>query len=213
MPAMERPGRILLYLLAAFLYRPCFVGAAPDTNAEGPLDLEAEEVETEDERVPYDAMGEAEEKGIIPPGAEIAFSSGPVTPLAAQVSATNYASALAVLARAEALWKKGEMEAASDVALEAYDDLMEIPLPRIRKKSKNKAALQKKRDQLRADRRRAATVYIHSSIDYVKCYVKAKGDTPEARKDGRARLEDLGDVAINYSDLNRMLYKAMEEMR
>lgn len=203
--SMRTPRFWVLLLLSVTLYRPLMAEeAAP------PADDETEESPVEAE--PEDHISESKEEeghGIIPAGAAVIFSSGPITPLSAYFEKNDYTSGLEALSRAQELAKKGDMEAASDLALEAYDDFMYVPLPRIRKKSKNKAALKKRREQIRADRRKAATLYIQSSIDYVQKFVKQTNDT----KEGRARLNDLRDVAINYPDLNRMLYKAMDDMK
>jgi len=202
------PPRLLALLFLVLALQNPFAAQESDP----PSNDQNEEMAAESDAEPDEHINESDESedtGIIPPGAAIQLSSGPVTPLSSYVEQDDYKAGLASLAQAEALWKKGDVESASDLALQAYDDLMSVPLPRIRKKSKNKAALQKKRDQIRADRRRAATVYVNSSIDYVKTYAKKSGN----RKDARSRLNDLRDVAINYTDLNRLLYKAMDEMR
>ncbi len=196
-------------LLVLFLQLPIY---ALEGHTEATLGPDTQELETEDPEKPMDAT-EAEEKGIIPEGAPILLSTGPVTPLSAYEDKPNYQAGVESMNRAEQLWKRGDHEAASDLALEAYDDLMEVSLPRIRKKSKNKLALQRQRDTIRAQRRKAASVYVHSSIDYIRGYVKKNGNTVEAKQEGKDRLWDLRDVAVNYPDLWKILVQAREDLK
>jgi hypothetical protein len=97
--------------------------------------------------------------------------------------------------------KKGRFEAASDLALQAYDDLMAVYIPR-RSKTERKKLL--------ADRRRAATLYIDTSLAYIREFVDNSNRKPAARVEGHARVADLRDVAVNYSDLNRKVTAALE---
>src|SRR5437762_14284654 len=99
------------------------------------------------------AGDEGEEKGIIPRQAETQRSTQTVTPISLFPDKPAYDQARAELAQAEALWAKGQGEAASDTALEAYDELVEV-----RRYSK------KERKKLRAERRRAATIYVQAGI-------------------------------------------------
>src|SRR5688572_359498 len=73
------------------------------------LEEAASEGESErPETTPYDAEGEAEEKGIIPPGAEVSVSTtGPLTPVSAYFEKNDHEAGLENLARADTLWKKG----------------------------------------------------------------------------------------------------------
>jgi len=141
---------------------------------------------------------EWEAKGIIPEGG-ITVSTQPITPIMNIVEKVPHDQAMDELKLAQDLWQKGKAEAASDVALQAYDDLMSFHLARHSKK---------KRQQLRLERRQAATVYIDSSLAYIEDFVKKNGNTSAVREEGRARLGDLHEVAQNYPELTSKLYKA-----
>lgn len=144
---------------------------------------------------------EGEEKDIIPRSAAPHPSTQPVTPITPFPEKPPYDLAREELSRAETLWRKGEAEAASDTALEAYDDLMEI---RRRRK--------KERRKLFAERARAATVYVNAGIRFIQDFVERQGRTPAAIEEGGSRLEDLRDVARNYPALNRNLNKALAQL-
>jgi hypothetical protein len=147
-----------------------------------------------------------------PPDPEQPFSaeeteakSGPViTPISTFPQKKPYDQARDTLKQAQTLWAKQDAEAASEAALEAYDDLMSIRIARKQKKARVK---------LRAERRQAADVYIVSSIAYIKEYVKKRGDTAEAKADGRARLGDLRDVSRDYLDLQKKVVNAIGELQ
>lgn len=145
---------------------------------------------------------ESEGSGIIPAGG-LTVSTQPITPITALPERNPRAQAMEALTLAKDLHKKGKYEAASDVALQAYDDLMGMYLPR-----RNKT----KRKELRYDRRQAATVYIDASIAYIQEYVKKRGGTTEARKEGRLRLGDLRDVALNYPELMKKVNQSIASL-
>jgi len=143
---------------------------------------------------------ESESPSIIPAGG-ITVSTQPVTPISLVPERNLYDQAREELALAQALWAKGRAEAASDVALQAYDDLLTV---RISRKTK------KMRKEIRAERHTAATVYIDSSLAYIQEYRNRVGDGPKAMEECRARLGDLRDVAMNYPELGKKLTKALE---
>jgi hypothetical protein len=156
--------------------------------------------ESESERQESTSEQEWEAKDIIPPGG-ITVSTQPMTPIALLPDKKPHDQAMVELGIAQDLWKNGKAEAASDVALQAYDDLMSLRLARRNKKQ---------RQQLRLERRQAATVYTDSSIAYIEEYVKKHGGSVHAVEEGRARLGDLRDVAMNYPELNKKLNQALE---
>jgi len=162
-----------------------------DSDA-APADIDTREETTLDQ--------EWEAKGVIPQGG-LLISTQPVTPMTMVPDRNAYDQGLEELAAAQDLWKKGNAEAASDIALQSYDELVGVHMPR-----KNK----KKRQKLRDDRHQAATVYLDSSIAFIDEYVKKAGDSTHAREEGRARLGDLRDVAQNYPELTKKLNKALE---
>ncbi len=143
---------------------------------------------------------EWEAKGVIPQGG-LTISTQAITPITILPDRNPYDEGLEELAVAQDLFKKENMEAASDVALEAYDDLLGVHMPR-----KNK----KKRQKLREERHLAATVYTDSSIAYIQVYVKKNGNNPRAIEEGHARLGDLRDVTQNYPELTKKLNKALD---
>ncbi len=156
--------------------------------------------ETGNERQETFSDQEWEAKGIIPQGG-LTVSTQPITPITVLPEKNPYEQGLEELTIAQDLWKKGKAEAASDVALQAYDDLMTIRLQRRNKK---------KRQKLRTERRQAATVYVDSSIAYIEEFVKKGGDTVRSKAEGRARLGDLRDVSQNYPELTKKLNLALE---
>jgi len=156
--------------------------------------------ESENERQETTSDQEWEAKGVIPQGG-LRVSTQPITPISILAERNPYDQGLEELALAQDLFSKGKMEASSDVALQAYDDLMSLALHRRNKK---------KRQKLRLDRRQAATVYIDSSLAYIEDYVKKGGNTRAAIAEGRARLGDLRDVSQNYPELTKKLNKALE---
>ena len=171
------------------------------TLAEPPLfasDSIRPETEDSDQTAPSQ---ETEAAGIIPEGG-VTFSTQPLTPISVLPQKDVYDKALEELTIAQGLWDKGRAEAASDVALQAYDDLMSVNVRR-----RNKA----KRKKLLSDRHRTATLYIDSSLAYIRDFVKKAGGSPQASVQGRMRMEDLRDVAVNYGELNRKLTKALEQ--
>ncbi len=144
---------------------------------------------------------ESEAKGIIPPAADTLSSTGPITPTSIFPEKKPYDQAREELIRAMNLLNKGHFEAASDTALEAYDDLMELHrVPGV------------KRSVIRGQMRQAADVYVEAGIAYIKNYVRRAGGSPEVLEEGRARLEDLRDVAKNYTELNKKLNSAINQL-
>jgi hypothetical protein len=145
---------------------------------------------------------ETETKGIIPvDAADTLLSSRPVTPTSIFPQKKPYDQARDELIRAMDLWAKGRAEAASDTALEAYDDFIDIRrVPGV------------KRSVIREQAHQAAKVYVEAGIAYIKGYTERMGSTPEAVAEGRARMEDLRDVARNYPELNRMLNSAIQKL-
>jgi len=187
--AVSMDRRVLIVFLPLLLSRPA-VWAETEISAP----------ETDTERQETTSDQEWEAKGVIPQGG-LTVSTQPITPITLLPDHNPYDQSLEELNLAQDLWKKGNAEAASDVGLQAYDDLMTISLHRRNKK---------KRQQLRMDRRQAATVYIDSSIAYIEDYVKKHGEGPNAKAEGRARLGDLRDVSQNYPELTKKLNKALE---
>jgi len=146
------------------------------------------------------AVTDSEDEGIIPEGG-LTVSTQPITPIEPLQEGDPYDKSLKELAIAQDLLQKGRMEAASDVSLQAYDDLMSLYVPR---------HVKKKRKKLLADRHQAATVYITSSLAYIDNFVKQAGGGPHAMDEGRARLSDLRDVSINYPELSKKVTAAVE---
>ncbi len=157
--------------------------------------------ETGIEREDSTSAQENEARGIIPRGG-LTVSTRPITPISFIPEKKAYDQAMEELAMANDLWSKGKAEAASDVALQAYDDFMSLHMPRRDKK---------RRQQLRLDRRRAATVYIDSSLAYIRDFVKRNGSGEWAVKEGRARLGDLRDVALNYPELMKKVNLSLND--
>lgn len=144
---------------------------------------------------------EDEAKGIIPPGGDIVVSTHPITPVTRFPARTRHEQALEELDRAIKLWNTGNAEAASDTALEAYDDLLEIHrVPRAN------------RGAHRARIHQAAKIYVEAGITTIKNYVRQEGRSPSVLKEGRARLEDLRDVAKDFKELNKLLNAAIAHL-
>jgi hypothetical protein len=146
-----------------------------------------------------------QEQGSIPHNAGLYISTQPVTPISQYAEKAPYDQALDELEQARALWQKGDDESTSDMALQAYEDLLTIHGGRGKKNAK-------KRAKVRADRYQAATLYVNASISYVKEFVHRNGKTPSAIDEGKARLEDLRDVSREYEDLNKHVSSTMEEL-
>ena len=144
---------------------------------------------------------ESEAKGIIPDNVDTLVSTQPITPVTNLPEKLPYVQATDELIKALELWNGGHAEAASDTALEAYDDLIELHrVPGI------------KRSKMRAQIHQAASLYVEAGIAYIQNFVKQSGGTSNALDEGRARLEDLNDVARNYPELNRMLQNAIDHL-
>jgi hypothetical protein len=144
---------------------------------------------------------ESEAKDVIPPNVDMITSTQPITPVSVIPEKKPYDQALDELAKANSLWGKGHMEAASDTALEAYDDFIELHRIPGLKRSKRRALI-----------RQAATIYINAGIAYIKSFVRKAGATPEAITEGQERLGDLRDVARDYIDLNKKLNSTIEKL-
>lgn len=142
---------------------------------------------------------EGEDKGIIPKSADLSVSSQTITPVTVFPEKNLMDQAKEELAHAQDLLSKGDTEAASDTALEAYDDFCDVHLPR------------RKRKPLYLLRHQAATVYMNASIAYIKDYVEKSKKTSAGIEEGLSRLEDLHDVAQNYPELTKLLNSAKEQ--
>jgi hypothetical protein len=142
---------------------------------------------------------DSEASGIIPDGG-ITVSTQPITPIEPLAMQDPYAQALKALDIAQDLLQKGHMEACSDVALQAYDDLMSVHFSR---RSKDK------RKKLRADRHQAAIVYVTASLAYIDEFVKRGGGGTHITEEGRSRVTDLRDVSTNYPELNKKVSEAL----
>ena len=143
---------------------------------------------------------ESEERGILPDGVATS-SSALITPVTSFPEKMPYQQAVGQLNFALTLWKNGRAEAASDAALEAYDDLCNISHARGVRRSK-----------IREQRHQAASVYVVTAIATIKQYVKDHDRTPEAQTEGRERLEDLRDVGKNYRELNHLITAARDQL-
>ena len=188
-----------LYNTAAFMNRLALVILLICVSRLVRAETEISAPEAESERQETTSDQEWEAKDIIPPGG-LTVSTQPITPITVLPDRKPHEQALQELALAQELWKNGKAEAASDVALEAYDDLMGIRLARRNKKQ---------RQNLRLERRQAATVYIDSSIAYIHGYIQKGGSGAHVVAEGRARLGDLRDVAQNYPELTNKLNTAL----
>jgi len=124
-----------------------------------------------------------------------------VTPISSYQQRKPYDQARLTLQKAQDIWKKGDGKLASETALEAYDDLIAVRVPRKQKQARRK---------LLSERRKAAEVYVDASIAYIKEYVNKRGTTVEARMEGRGRLAVLRDVSRDYPDLNNKVTKALD---
>jgi hypothetical protein len=144
---------------------------------------------------------ESEGQGVIPSDTDTSVSTQPVTPITDLVEKSPYEEAQSEVIRALALWNSGHFEAASDLALQAYEDYLALHrVPGV------------KRSKIRAETHQAAALYIESAIATIKQYVKQFGRTPEALEEAQSRLGDLKDVAQNYRELDKMLKTAMEQI-
>jgi len=144
-------------------------------------------------------MQEGEKKLI--PEAEVETSTSPLTPISPGTNQPPYEQAKAELIKAFQFSNAGNWEASSDVALEAYEDLLALHRPFRVKKSK-----------LRKEIHEAAAIYIDSSIAFILQGYKDAGKTSEAAEEARARLEDLRDVARNYPELNKKLNNTIDRI-
>lgn len=181
-------GRLrTVFLLSAVLYFPRLVSA---TEVPPPAPEATEGLPGEDEQ----------ESGILPPNAGTVTSTTTITPTTQFPEKPPYDQAKEELAQAQALQAKGALEAASDTALEAYEDLLQIRRPR-----------GPKRNQVHQERQQAATIYIDAGIGFINEWIKNQGSTSEAVKEGIGRLEDLRDVARDYQELNHRLNRAIDQ--
>src|SRR6185437_14632253 len=133
---------------------------------------------TEDEAGPQGESDLSEQMGIIPKSAGVLISTQPVTPVSEFPDRNLYDQALAEYEQANTLYKNRDYEAASDLSLQAYDDLNLIHIRRPKKK----------RAKLRAQKYQIATLYMQTSVLYIKNFVKEAGGTPAAFEEGKARL-------------------------
>jgi hypothetical protein len=184
------------YLLAALLVLPLgtarAVPGSTDTVHESSGALDRPNLDTT-------SAQESESKGIIPLNAEVLVSSQPITPTSTFPEKTPYEQAKDELLRALELWNAGHAEAASDTALEAYDDFLEVRrVPKV------------KRSEIRANAHQAASLYVEAGIAYIRQFAARGKYSPEVVAEARGRLEDLRDVAMNYPELNRMLNSAIQ---
>jgi hypothetical protein len=127
-----------------------------------------------------------------------------LTPTAAYTAKPAYDRGREVLHKAIDLWKQRLALKSSDMALEAYDDLMEVRLGRRQKKARKK---------LREERHLAAEIYIESSIAYIKHDCEKKGSTTAAKLEARERLGDLRDVSREYLELQKAVVNAILELQ
>ncbi len=141
---------------------------------------------------------EGEDKGIIPRSVDLHVSTRTVTPVTLFPEKQLMDQGREELTKAQDLWTKGYSEAASDTALEAYDDFMAVRLPR------------RKRKKIFPLRHQAATLYVDAGITFINSYVEKTSRSIDGIAEGRGRLEDLRDVACNYPELNRKLNTAIE---
>jgi len=150
-----------------------------------------------------EAIAQEEQDPELPYSADEGDAKDPViTPVSAFPPKKPYERARETLQKAIETWKKRDAKLASEIALEAYDDLLDI-----RVSPKQKQARQK----LLSERRQAAGVYIDSSIAYIQEYVKKKGNTPMAKTEGLSRLGDLRTVSRGYPELNARVTKARQQ--
>jgi len=178
--------------LIAILFLGFQVGAkASEDASSGPTNADIEQPKMDDE---------GEDEGIIPKSADVSVSSQTVTPVSVFPEKNLLDQAVEELAHAQDLLAKGNTEAASDMALEAYDDFCDVRVPR------------KKRKPLYLQRHQAATVYMNASIAYIKEYVEKTKKTSASLEEGLSRLQDLHDVAQNYPELNKLLSSTEEQV-
>jgi hypothetical protein len=177
-----------LFILISVISVVCFPLLASDTSRP----------ENNDVDQPGTVL-DSEAEGIIPEGG-LTVSTQPITPIEPLSEGDHYIKAFQELTLAEGLLEKGRMEAASDVSLQAYDDLMSIYIPR----------RNKKRKKLLADRHEAATTYITASLAYLEEYVNRGGWRSKVTQEAKARVGDLRDVSANYPELNKKVSAAMD---
>ena len=141
-----------------------------------------------------------------PPETEQPFSAqdGDLMPTSAYTVKKPYDQAHDILQKAVEAWKQNQALKASDTALEAYDDLMEVHLPRRPKSARKK---------LRAERYLAAQLYIDSSIAFIKQDAVKAGSTAAAKLEARQRLGDLRDVSREYLDLQKEVVNTIMELQ
>src|SRR5687768_6421266 len=105
------PRRRLIPLLLLFL-------GAPTWGDETPSEAVEQDIEP--------VISSNTDRGIIPEGTAMVISTTAVTPTSDFPESNLYEQALEELTQAQVLWAKGMFEAASDTALGAYDNLMEV---------------------------------------------------------------------------------------
>src|SRR5438876_937112 len=100
---------------------------------------------------------EAEGQGVIPEDAQVAPSTQPITPITLYPEKKPYEEAKSELIQALNLWNSGHSEAASDLALQTYEDYVALHrVPGV------------KRAKIRAEMHQAAALYIESGIATIK---------------------------------------------
>jgi hypothetical protein len=190
----KRFGVLLASLLCAGA-----VHAAPADVQESTVTLEIPETD----QTTSTQESEAKEEGIIPKGSGGLHGTPavPLTPTSVFEQKKPYEQAQEELLKALEYWNAGHAEAASDKALEAYDDFIELRrVPGV------------KRSKIRAQAHQAATIYVEAGIKYIKEFVRRTGSNQAGIEEGRARMEDLRDVARGYPELNKMLNNAINDL-
>jgi hypothetical protein len=138
------------------------------------------------------------------PDTPFSAEDGELTPTSVYTEKKPYDRGRELLQKAGDFWQQKQALKASDTALEAYDDLVEVHLSRRQKTARKK---------LSAERHLAAQIYIESSIAFIKQDAQKMGNTPEAKKEARARLGDLRDVSREYLELQKLLVNGIMELQ
>ena len=182
--------RFLPVLAAAFIFSPHLLTGAPPALTLSTAPVAASEPPEEPEQ-PHSAE---EGEGLV----------DALTPTAVYTARKPYDYARELLKKAGEFWKQKQAQKASDTALEAYDDLMEVHVPRKKKNARKK---------LRAERHQAAQIYVESSIAFIKEEAAKGGRSAAAKEEARARLGDLRDVSREYLELQKQVVNAIMELQ
>lgn len=181
-----------LALLVLGMSNAALVQGVPPPTTPAPSASTATVTEPGEPELPFSAdEGEAKE------GASL-------TPISSYQTKKPYDQAREILQKAQEAWKAGRTETASNLALEAYDDLLEAHFPR---------KMTKARKKLRAERHQAAEVYVGSSLDFIRRSAERQKMTEAAKTEARARMNDLRDVAREYPELNAKVDAALADLR